>query len=67
MQENNNFPITKKDIIIVKCNELGLGFRYDQYNEGLLNGYVDKDTFNKTLREATKLCENSWLKIQDEE
>jgi hypothetical protein len=33
----------------------------------VLSKLIDKETFNKTLRDATKICEGSWLKIKDEE
>ena len=47
-------PPTKEQVLIVKCNNGGLGFRYDCYPTNLLAENVPKEMFDSTVMKPIK-------------
>ncbi len=60
-------PQSNSKRVIVRSNNAAMGFRFDCYDDSILRERVDKETFNKTVRQATKICENNYLKRRKEE
>lgn len=60
-------PETDANRLIVKPNNEALGFRFNCYNEDVLGKFVDKLTFDTTVKQANKICEDVWRKKKCEE
>lgn len=57
--KNKVFPPSNEDVVIVKINDEGLGFRFDCYSSSLKPN-CPKNLFNTTVKQANKICENVW-------
>lgn len=57
--KNKVFPPSTEDIVIVKTNDEGLGFRFDCYSSSLKHN-CPKNLFDTTVKKANKICENAW-------
>jgi len=58
--KNITFPTSTPKLVIVKCNEEALGFRFICYSHELLGNSIDKAIFDHTVRECHRICEQSW-------
>lgn len=65
--KTKQIPTTTEKKIIVKANNLGMGFRFDCYPNYILNGLISKEMFDITVRKANSICEHAWResKIQE--
>ncbi|CAK78148.1 unnamed protein product (macronuclear) [Paramecium tetraurelia] len=61
------FPQSTEDRFIVKANKDGVGFQWKTYDDKLLARNIDKQTFDNTVAEATRICRNLWREKQREE
>ncbi|CAD8156072.1 unnamed protein product [Paramecium pentaurelia] len=61
------FPQSTEERFIVKANKDGVGFQWKTYDEKLLARTIDKQTFDNTVAEATRICRNLWREKQREE
>lgn len=63
----NLVPETTISSVIIRPNEMALGFRYDCYSEEILGHLVSKETFTETVRAASRICETGWIRKRTEE
>lgn len=63
----NSIPATSEDVVVVKPNDEALGFRYDCYNKEMLEELISKEEFTETVRGASRICENGWMRKRKEE
>jgi hypothetical protein len=63
----NSIPETTDDVVVVKPNHEALGFRYDCYNEEILRDLIPREKFIETVRGASRICENGWMRKRKEE
>lgn len=62
-----SIPDTSDSLVIVKPNKEALGFKYNCYCSQLEAKGISKPTFDQTVRECTRICENVWRKKKMEE
>lgn len=60
-------PESSYKSVIVSSNNEALGFRFNCYHEKCLKSKVDKQTFDATVKQATKICEDAWRRKRYEE
>ena len=44
------FPVSDENRVIVNCNQEGVGFKFNCYKGEFLSSYVDKLTFDATVK-----------------
>jgi len=62
-----DIPDTTPEVVIVKPNNEGLGFRFNCYNESILGDIISRSEFNNTVRGAHKIVESMYLRKKYEE
>ena len=65
--KKKKIPTSNKQIIIVKSNNEGLGFRFDCYPDHILHDIINKETFDLTVQEANRICQNAWTEKKKHE
>jgi len=60
-------PDSSKNMVIVRPNSEGIGWRFNCYSKEFLAPHIDKTTFDKTVMQCHKICEGTYLQKKNEE
>lgn len=60
--KKDEIPFSTEKIIIVKSTEDAIGYNQHCYNEKFLSNRVDEARFNETVKKASRICENEYVR-----